>query len=328
MYALSVLMLLTIGVAGAETGAGSIAIHIDQGHANYHTLTGRFAPFARLLRDHGYLANPFDNQFSSSSLQDVEVLVVANALHAESIDPRDWRQPVNPAFTAEEVTSIVNWVSAGGRLLLIADHMPFAGAAFPLADALGFELFDGFVLRNEFIARPDQSDGNIMQYRWREGELIPADTRWSGLGMDGWLNWGAFGTHSALIAAASMSVATFTGHAFRPKAENSGDATGILIIGDTAIQVFPVAASDLRPDMTAEQLSNMRKAPARGLWQGAVKKIGNGRVAIFAEAGMFTDQRVDLDGQQVVMGFDHPSAKNNRVFIKTLMAWLTEGLRQ
>ncbi|MGB0915797.1 MAG: hypothetical protein ACPGVI_06975, partial [Crocinitomicaceae bacterium] len=42
----------------------------------------------------------------------------------------------------EEITFIKNWVKKGGKLVLIADHMPFAGAANDLAKAFGFEFCD------------------------------------------------------------------------------------------------------------------------------------------------------------------------------------------
>jgi hypothetical protein len=39
-------------------------------------------------------------------------------------------------------------VKNGGRLLLIADHMPFAGAAHDLAQSFGFEFFNCFAMDN------------------------------------------------------------------------------------------------------------------------------------------------------------------------------------
>ena len=55
-----------------------------------------------------------------------------------------WVLPNPSAFTAQEVKEINQWVNEGGRLFLVADHMPFGGAAFNLAESFGFEFSNGF----------------------------------------------------------------------------------------------------------------------------------------------------------------------------------------
>ena len=35
-----------------------------------------------------------------------------------------------PFFSYEEIDAVTQWVNDGGALFLIADHMPFPGAAF------------------------------------------------------------------------------------------------------------------------------------------------------------------------------------------------------
>src|SRR5690606_6168533 len=55
-------------------------------------------------------------------------------------------RPIRSAFTADEVEAVRGWVAAGGSLLLIADHMPFAGAAAELGRAFGLEFSDGFAV--------------------------------------------------------------------------------------------------------------------------------------------------------------------------------------
>jgi len=46
-------------------------------------------------------------------------------------------------------------VSDGGSLLVIADHMPFAGAANELANKFGFTYEDGFVMKEGRVWPPD-----------------------------------------------------------------------------------------------------------------------------------------------------------------------------
>jgi len=52
-----------------------------------------------------------------------------------------------------EIKVIRDWVSAGGSLFLIADHMPMSGAAWELAAEFGFEFTNGFVF-NTFSRGP------------------------------------------------------------------------------------------------------------------------------------------------------------------------------
>lgn len=42
---------------------------------------------------------------------------------------------------------MATWVESGGRLLLIADHMPLAGSAAKLAAAFGASFTDGFAYK-------------------------------------------------------------------------------------------------------------------------------------------------------------------------------------
>ena len=48
------------------------------------------------------------------------------------------------AYTQAEIEAIEQWVNNGGRLFLIADHMPFGGGAGELGRAFGFEFGNGF----------------------------------------------------------------------------------------------------------------------------------------------------------------------------------------
>ncbi len=67
-------------------------------------------------------------QFSTKSLKQVDILVIANALRSEkNIDNQDL--PNFSAFTRKEVEAVFHWVKNGGSLLLIADHLPWPKAA-------------------------------------------------------------------------------------------------------------------------------------------------------------------------------------------------------
>ncbi len=119
-----------------EKGIGP-AIFIDEAHNNFHTLNGRYHSFAKLLQKDGYNLKAFTEEFTKTGLENAKILVIANALHESNT--KDWILPNPSAFTKNEIAAVVDWVKAGGSLFLIADHMPFPGAAADLAAAFGFE---------------------------------------------------------------------------------------------------------------------------------------------------------------------------------------------
>ena len=111
-------------------GKGTV-IHIDEGHYNFHTKNGRYSPFARLLERDGYVIKSYKGVFTKKKLEDINILVIANALN--KVNENVWDLPNPSAFTVDEIDALENWVANGGGLFLIADHMPFPGAAEGLA---------------------------------------------------------------------------------------------------------------------------------------------------------------------------------------------------
>ena len=118
---------------------------LDEGHINFHTLDGRFWAFGELLRRDGYEVIPSASRFVSEALLQCEILVISNA-QPGSGDWNSYPYPTPSAFTEEEVQTVYSWVGGGGNLLLIADHMPLAGAAIELAAAFGVDFTDGFAV--------------------------------------------------------------------------------------------------------------------------------------------------------------------------------------
>ena len=120
-------------------------ILLDEGHHNFHTTTGRFKPFSDFLRKDGYVLRGYAKKFSEDELKSARILVIANALN--EANQTEWRLPTPSAFTDEEIRVLASWVSQGGSLFLIADHMPFPGAAERLAATFGFTFYNGFAFR-------------------------------------------------------------------------------------------------------------------------------------------------------------------------------------
>jgi hypothetical protein len=128
-----------------EQGKGPV-VFLDEAHYNFHRVDGRYAPFCKVLRADGFVVQPNRAVFSAKTLAKCKVLVIANALNEANSE--EWALPTPSAFTAKEIAAVKKWVEKGGSLFLIADHMPFAGAASELAGAFGFTFENGFALQN------------------------------------------------------------------------------------------------------------------------------------------------------------------------------------
>jgi hypothetical protein len=110
---------------------------IDEAHQNFHTASGRYKPFASLIRNDGYIVSPNKDKFTKKVLETCDILVIANAMGAETMASPGAEKP---AFTEDECQAVHDWVKAGGSLLLITDHEPFGAAAEELAKRFGVEM--------------------------------------------------------------------------------------------------------------------------------------------------------------------------------------------
>jgi hypothetical protein len=226
-------------------------ICIDEAHANFHTATGRYAPFAGLLRRDGHVVKANSAKFAKVPLAGCRVLVIANALGERN--RTDWSKPIDPAFTDDEVAAVAEWVKGGGSLFLIVDHMPMPGANQKLADAFGVRFSNGF-------ARVPGETGPMI-FR-REGGLLADHPVTKGRNADEHID----------------AVATFTGSAFR--IDQGGEP--ILVFGPKVVSDEPEVAWQFEPGTP--------RIDVKGWLQGATLRHGSGRVAVFGEAAMFTAQ--------------------------------------
>lgn len=276
-----------VGPPAFSAGRGP-RVALDEAHHNFHTLDGRYLTFGLLLEDDGFDVVASRAKFSAAALEGVDVLVIANALNEANVAGDEWRLPTPSAFTPDEIRALRGWVEAGGALLLIADHMPFPGAAADLASAFGFELINGFVVLVDEVA----VRGPLV-FRRSDGSLAPHAVTSGGLGerID--------------------SVATFTGEGFR------------VPVGAVSLLTLPAGAVSLNPD-TAWVFHDATPRTDVGGWsQGAVMEVGRGRLAVFGEAAMFSAQlQTQEDGTVVPMGMNAPVASENPRFLLHLMRWL------
>jgi len=264
-------------------GMGPIVL-IDEAHHNFHTMDGRYKPFAQFLESDGYVVRKSDKPFTEESLKNGDILVIANALSKENEE--EWAMPMYPAFTKDEVTVVADWVKNGGSLFLIADHMPFPGVAADLARAFGVEFNNGFAFtedpnlrRGPMIFRRD--DGSVKDHAITRG-------RSSAERID--------------------SVATFTGQAFQPCQD------------DNRLLEFGLGVVSLMPEVAWEFSEKTPKISVTGWCQGAAKQFGKGRVVVFGEAAMFTSQ---VAGNDITVGMRSPEAGQNAQLLLNIMHWLS-----
>ncbi len=131
--------------------SGGPRIVVDAGHFNTHTAEDRYQALAMLARADGYRVQSSSAPFTAKTLDRTDILVVANALHERNrfrAPPAvtDWALPTPSAFTLDEIEAVQHWVEGGKALLLLADHMPFSGAAADLAAVFGVHFDNSFAI--------------------------------------------------------------------------------------------------------------------------------------------------------------------------------------
>ncbi|HWO57925.1 MAG TPA: DUF4350 domain-containing protein [bacterium] len=265
---------------------------VDAAHHNASAAdwTGRYFPFARLLRADGYDVRSGNDAFTPENLDGVDVLVIVNASGAAKPQLFGINLPfgegssedrARSAFTRDEICHIYEWVAGGGSILLIADHAPFGAAAADLAEVFGVTMYKGFVEVPGELSDP-------LEFSSANGRL---------------------GAHPILSGDSPHSVisrvATFTGQSL----EGPDDAAVLLRLPESAIEYIP-SDRDGQFDSTSA-----------GVAQGLAMTVGMGRMVVLGEAAMLTAQVHN----RVPFGMNLPGY-DNRQFARNIMRWLTRNL--
>jgi hypothetical protein len=253
------------------TGGGPRVL-LDEAHRNFHTVEGCYSPFVRFLRRDGFVVDPLRERFTREALASARILVIANpSTPWEQGDPYI---PAPSAFNPDEVEAVRQWVFSGGSLLLIADHLPWGGAAAQLAEAFGLLFSHGYATdatcsADEFLFQ--RSDGTLRDHPITGGR-----------------------TDGERINA----VRTITGQSFRSVNPNT---IPLLVLAPQTVLLLPNAPWEFT-DQTP-------RVPAEGMLKGATLTHGAGRVAAFGEAAMFSAQ---VSGpERRPMGMNMPTASEN-----------------
>ena len=244
-------------------GTGPVVV-VDEAHFNFNTINDRYRSFARVLEQDGYVVRPGKSTFSAANLRQTRILVIATALSERNRDQVNWSPPISSAFSTGEIQAVQAWVHRGGSLLLIADHLPFAGAAQKLAAAFGFEVINGYALDRRDIRRATLDRPFVFTRNdaaTRDGTLV-----------DHVITRGRYPSERV------DRVTTFMGSAFRAKVPVSP----LLVFGDFV--------SSYQTETFGKLSATTPSVPAAGLMQAAALHYGKGRVVFFAEAGLFAAQ--------------------------------------
>ncbi|MFK7970233.1 MAG: DUF4440 domain-containing protein [Bacteroidia bacterium] len=227
-------------------------IFIDEGHNNLHAASQGFGGFIKMMKMDGFRVERVKTLFEDAeSLKNCDILIIANAIHERNTNG-NWVVPNPSAFSKKEIKTIKQWVDNGGKLLLIADHMPFSGAAYDLGKAFGFKWLNGFAKIKPYFWPPSHF----------EGDMIPKSPVSEGLkSMEG-IN----------------RIASFSGSAFLPP--------------KNAIPVlnFLPENQSLQPDTAWRFKDDTPTKSLEGYCQGALLEYGSGKMAAWGEAGMFSAQ--------------------------------------
>ncbi len=258
-------------------------VYFDEAHLTNMSMNGHYKPLASLLSKDGYQVKPYYQRFSEAGLKTGNILVMANP-YGQSVN--GWKVDSAQALITEEVTALKNWVSNGGKLLLIMDHMPYPGRADNIAKAFGFTFWDCHVMPR------DSSAGEVGQLFNRELKTLSKHAITEGRNSNEEVE----------------QIATFAGSCM----EIPSQAKSIINLNENYEAVFSHGAFNFEE-------SDYRKS-ANGLSQGAVMDYGKGKIAIFCDADMFTARKSKSANTNIGMNYKY--ANENPKFVLNIFHWL------
>ncbi len=248
--------------------SGGPVVLVDEAHHNIHTATGTYAPLADLIRNDGYDVRRGREPFSATSLADVNIVVIANALGTNERND-------DPALSDAECDRLVDWVRGGGGLLLITDHYPTGSAVANLAARLGLSMSGGIT-----------EDSTSYDARFDPSHII----------------YRQFPAHP--ITRGLQRVLTFTGQSLSVPA----GATALLPLGPNAVDHPATPKVEHRGNDVLVHVEYGPGTPAAGRAQAVAFELGNGRVVVLGEAATVSAQLSQYDGSPFGMnveGYDN-----------------------
>lgn len=262
-------------------GKGPV-IYFDEAHLNRYRISDRFNSLAGMLAKDGYQVLPYRINFTEKGLQTGKIMVMANAVGQQV---NGWQVDSSQALTQSETEALVNWVRNGGRLLLIADGVPYPSRVSQVASAFGFEL-----INTQVLDTTTSSSGSVFAK-----EL------------------GTMAKKHAILEGRNDreiidQVAAFTGCAFKVPEK----AKPLLTYNSNYEACFPK-----RPWEITEATP---KKSADGLSLAATLDVGEGKVVLIGDIEMFSSLKDKARGEKV--GMNWKFASQNPRFVLNVFHWL------
>ena len=271
-----------ISVPMYQSGSGSVLL-FDEAHNNASTLKGSYAAFGNLLASDGYNVISTKEKVTSELLKTAKIYVTVNAMY----DMQNWNLPARSAFSRSEINVLSHWVSEGGSLFIVTDHMPCGASVNDLAGEFGINVINGFALRK---------DGFPEVFSRGRNTLISNDiTNHAGEKIDSIMCWG--GTGFVIPTNAHI----------------------ISLLGEDYNVYLPYDVSQIKRPLA----DTIPYISGRGIVNGAYLKFGEGRIVVFGDGATFSAQLHGIKSEK--RGMNHPWATQNAQFLLNIIHWL-EGV--
>ncbi len=246
-------------------GEGPVVL-LDLGHNNVDD--PEFPPIlTEWLTQDGYVVRQLSTRFDEDALASVDIVISKNPLSTYNLG--NWSLPTPSPFSPGEIELLYNWVSSGGALLLVIDHMPVAGAAEKLTSTFDFEISNGFALDERYLYTYDKEvihAAGRVTFRRSDGSLADHPV-----------------TNGRTIVERVDSVVTAVGSAFRLPP----DGQSLLTLGTSFVSLLPESSWEF-DDTTPRQ--------AIGGWsQAGLARVDSGRVAVLGDARLLRSALEDTE---------------------------------
>jgi hypothetical protein len=222
----------------------------DEAHRNIHKANRTYKPFAELIENDGYRVRRNRASFTRSALNDVDIVIIANALGANVRND-------DHAFTDAECDALVTWIGNGGSLLLITDHYPTGSAVSNLAQRLGVHMSGG--VTEDSTSHDKRFDASHIVF-----DNLPVHP----------------------ITRGVKRVLTFTGQSLSVPF----GATALLPLSASAVDRAATPRVERSGGDVMVHVEYGTPSSAAGRAQGIAMRLGKGRVVILAEAAMASAQ--------------------------------------
>ena len=292
--------ILAAACTATDTTGEPSTILIDAGH---HNLIDIVESHAGRLEEEGFAVRILRHPFDHESLENVETVIISipsaqrNAVTrpwSEEKFALAWQPPFPSAFSVDEISTLHTWVTNGGGLAIVFDHMPVSNAVEEITAAFRVEVANGHAYDERML-------------RWK-GDSLSRKEAGSAVfrRTDGTLTAHPI-TDGRSVAERIDSVALGGGAAFRLPPEGQP----LLTLGTSFVSLLPKAPFSFREDTPRQAIG--------GWSQGGVLRVGRGRLAVFSDAGILaTHDEVSVQ-EPPWKGWQR---QNPQLFLNTLR-WLS-----